>query len=170
MSEEINNVEATVEGPKVDETKLKLAEDELNSFKTELKTKLYALKVTDIDTVNDLLSFVTEEAEWKGMEALGIEELSKSLAKVVEAGEIKSGCVFLKNLEVEALHYFLGKSSGTGKESADAFLRRIRIVNEAIKMVKADNNKVNILESKVESIRCGIEVEMPIEQKETADA
>lgn len=170
MSEETNNIEATVEGPKVDETKLKLAEDELNSFKEELKTKLYALKVNDIETAKDLLEFVEEEAEWKGMEALGIEELSKSLSKIVSAGEVKSGCVFLKNLEVEALHYFLGKSSGTGKESADRFLSRIRIVNEAIRMVKADNNKVNILESKVESVRNGIDVEMPVESNETATA
>lgn len=155
----------TVKAPVIDEAKVKLAGDNLESFRKELKTKLYALK-GDESLVAEFKDFIENEAQWKAMEALGVEELSKRFNDI---GEIKNGVFYLKNLEVDALHYFLSKVEGVGKESSARYLRMIRSVNEAVKMVQADNRTQIKLEHELAAAEQGIDLEAQVAKKETEE-
>lgn len=147
--------EAIVAPPtEIDQTKVKLASDNLESFKKEIKTKLYALKA-DKELLDQFIHFIGVDAKWSGMEALGIEELVKTFGNMTGT---KNGVIYLKNLEVSAIYHFLSKVEGTGKESADGFLRMIRSVNPAVKMVNADKVRVLQLEHELAAAENGIEV------------
>ena len=148
-------------GTKVNQQDLDRANSELEQFQLEMKDKLYSLKVSDEKTLAEIVNFVAHDAEWKGMEALGIEQLVKKLS----TADIKGGFIFLGTLEVEALHYFLGKVSGKGIESAERHLKMVRIVNETLKLVKADNTHLTKLESTVAAISHGIKVDDSTEAK-----
>jgi len=154
-----------VKTPVIDEAKVKLAADSLDSFKKELKTKLYALKGDDA-LVAEFKDFVENEAQWKAMEALGIEELSRVFN---DMGPVKNGVFYLKNLEVDALHYFLSRVEGKGKETSAKFLRMIRSVNEAVKMVQADNRNQIKLEHELTAAEQGIDLAAAVEKKETEE-
>lgn len=165
MEENTENIVAptvdNVQTPAIDEAKVKLAADNLESFKTDLTTKLYAMQADD-SLVKEFIQFIENEAEWKSMESLGIEELHKVFTEITG---VKNGVIYLKNLEVEALHYFLSKVEGKGKESASRYLRMIRSVNDALKMAQADNRRQLQLEHELAAAQQGLNLE-PV-KKET---
>lgn len=151
-----------IKAPVVDQTKVKLAADALESFKKEIKSKLYALPGDD-SLVSEIKGFIENEAQWKAMEALGVEELTK---RFNDLGEIKNGVFYLNGLEVEALHYFLSKVEGKGRESSAKYLRMVRSVNEGLKMRQADTRQQIKLEHELAAAEQGIDLTAPVEKKE----
>lgn len=150
-------------GTKVNEQDLQRATAELDTFQKGMKDKLYSLKVSNEKTLSEFIDFVENKAEWKAMEALGIEQLSKKLSEA----KIKGGFIFLGTLEIEALHYFLSKVTGKGLKSAENHLKMVRTVNDALKLVKADNTQLTKLESTVAAISNGIKMEESTEEEVT---
>jgi len=128
---------------------------ELDSLKLELKNKVYAVRLDTEESLQDLRNFIEEHATWKGLESLGIIEVDKQLA----GQKMKAGNVFLKATEVMAVNYFLSKHEGRGLAEAKALIRMVRPVNDALGLIKADNNKLQQLEAHVHALEQGIEMD-----------
>lgn len=155
MTETAEKVESVTEiptGSKVDEAALNKAQEEYDQLKKSMKDKLYGLKVVTQEILNQLVNFVENEAEWKAMEAFGIELLSKRLSEA----KLKSEHIFLSALETEALYHFLGKTSGKGLKTAKSHIKLVQIVSDVLNLVKADNLQMQKTEGTLEAIRNGI--------------
>ena len=151
--------------PKAEEIKV-----ELDAHKASLEGKVYALNIGNEAGLDQLIHFIHEDAMWTNMEALGVSNVSKKLVKIKNDKEgIKSGNIFLSNLEIDAIHYFLGKEQGQGLDSAERYLKLIVPISAAIKAAKADTDKLNALEGNYAAACEGISVEPEVEKEATAE-
>lgn len=145
------------------ENKLKVAQTELDAFNKELEKKVYGYKIGDAMVL--LVEFVDNQASWNYLESLGVSKLSKKIHSIAREG-FKNGTIYLEALEVDGLHYFMTKHSGTGVQSAEYFIKIARPLNDTISVLKADRDKLMSLERKVAAYSNGIEIEET--QKEDA--
>ena len=126
------------------EQRKKLAADltkKLADFEKELETKNYLVE-GKIETAEKLLAFVTEEAEWKFSEALGIVETQSQLSKIKDnLAKGKSTEIMLSHLALEALYYFLSKGTGKGVETAKTYLALLKPITDALSRAKQDKDK-----------------------------
>jgi hypothetical protein len=125
---------------------------ELESLKKEMKDKVYAFDVTD-DSFKYLKDFIENKAEWNFTEALGVVELYESLNR----SSIKGGQIFLKNIEVEAIYYFLKKHTAKGYNEASSYKALLKPLNDAFVSVRNDNTKVLYKEQRVASLDLGMD-------------
>ncbi len=153
-----SELESMVELPDVivDEKKVKEAQEKLDSLTKEVSTKSYAVPMD-----KDRLYFFTKvinEIEWKGKEALGILEISKSISKISDKG-IKNNVVFMSALEIEASHYFLNKFTSTGIEDAEKFISLFKSLEQALASIQADNKQINDLKTELAAAQQGMVAE-----------
>jgi hypothetical protein len=168
MEPTVNEVETSVTdiktGSVVNAEMLEKATKELEDFAKSLEGKQYAINVGDHDTLDEFVDFIENKAEWKGAESRGIEKLYTKL----KDAELTSEHIFLSALEIEGLHYFLSKNSGTGVASAAKHLKLDKIVAAGLAIIKGDNQKLMKLEGSRDAIRHGIQMdttaETPAEQ------
>lgn len=130
---------------------------ELESFDKELKTKVYPVKIENDGIFLALINFIEQEASWKNMEALGIVEVSKVLNSERLTG-VKSGNIYLPSLPIQALSFFLSKVELKGLEAAERHLRFVKPIDDALKLIKLDNDKLNNLQSELAAAENGIEI------------
>ena len=140
----------------VDENKVQEIQNELDSKTKEFSTKAYAVPMDK----NQLFFYseVINELEWRGKEALGILEISKSIAKISDKG-IKDGVVFMSALEIEASHYFLNKYTSKGFESAEKFIALFKSLEQALASITNDNNEIKSLKTELAAAQQGISAE-----------
>ena len=98
--DQTNTTTAEITLTEVQQKALKEAQEKLDAFSAELETKKYFVDLSDED-IKILMGFITEDAKWKFMEALGIGEVKKELEKSVD----KNGKVFIPAVAIEAIYY-----------------------------------------------------------------
>lgn len=161
MDQTENKVEITQTEEKtisIDQPLVDSIEKELDVIKTDMKNKVYPIKLEDEISLSALIDFIDNGATWKNMEALGIIEVSKALHAEKSKG-LKSGNIFLQSLPVQALSFFLSKVEDKGVQRAERHIKFVKPLDEALKLIKQDTDKVNMLETKLAAAIHGIEVE-----------
>ena len=129
-------------------------ENQIQDKKEEIKNKVYAVTCSD-SLFNDYETFMREKAEWNSTEALGVIEINKQIARIKKDG-VKNGVIFLGALPLEASHYFLSKSKGTGLASAEAFIKLYRAFDQALNDAKEDAASIKDLEKQLAAAMQGI--------------
>ncbi len=129
-------------------------ETKISEKKEEIKNKVYAVTCSD-SLFSEYETFMREKAEWNSTEALGVIEINKQIARIKKEG-VKNGVIFLGALPLEASHYFLSKSKGTGVESAENFIRLYRAFDQALNDAKQDASSIKDLEKQLAAAMQGI--------------
>jgi len=129
-------------------------ENQIQDKKEEIKNKVYAVTCSD-SLFNDYETFMREKAEWNSTEALGVIEINKQIARIKKDG-VKNGVIFLGALPLEASHYFLSKSKGTGLASAEDFIKLYRAFDQALNDAKEDAASIKDLEKQLAAAMQGI--------------
>ena len=130
---------------------------ELDAFNGELKTKVYPVKIESAEALAQLIDFIEHDAPWENMEALGVIEVSKVLNAEKIKG-VKSGNIYLQSLPIQALSFFLSKVKSKGLTEAVKHLSFVKPVDEALKLIEQDNDKLNQMDSELSAAEHGISV------------
>lgn len=141
---------------KIDHKKVKSLEDQIKSLKDKNSKKVYAVKLSS-DSLEILIDFIANRAEWNQAEALGIIEIHKVLSKIRKEG-VKDNTIFMEGLPLEATHYFISKSRGQGLKEAQNFIDLYKPFSIALEEVKKDAEAVKSLEKEVVAVQQGLEV------------
>ena len=129
-------------------------QNQIQEKKEEIKSKVYAVTCSE-SLFSEYETFMREKAEWNSTEALGVVEINKQIARIKKDG-IKNGVIFLGALPLEASHYFLSKSKGTGVESAEAFIKLYKAFDQALNDAKQDAASIKDLEKQLAAAMQGI--------------
>jgi hypothetical protein len=141
----------------VDQEKVAEIKNDLDSYKTSLKDKEYALSMNK-DLLRKFEEFMRNEVEWRSKEALGVVEILKRIEEVKKEG-IKDGVVYFTNLEIEASHYFLMKWNGKGEDGINDFISLWKTFEESLALIQQDNLVLKDLEKQLAAAEQGIELE-----------
>jgi hypothetical protein len=155
---EIESIPGIESNLKIDENLIKELEESISEKKEEIKNKVYAVTMND-DLFKRYESFIKEDADWNGTEALGIKEINKQIQKIKKEGGIKNSVIFLGALPLEASHYFISKSKGRGLKSAEDFIDLYKSFDQAIDDAKNDAREIKSLEKDLAAAMQGIPVE-----------
>ena len=141
----------------IDQDKIDRLEKEYDALKLEISTKEYVVKMTP-EILDFYIEFMANSAPWKGKEALGVFEINQKIREI-KADGIKNGVVFMKNLHIEAGHYFLTKYEGKGYSGVESFVSLIKAIENALVLVGADNKKLKDVEKELHAAQQGLEME-----------
>jgi hypothetical protein len=142
----------------IDQAKIAEIESRMQEKKEEIKTKVYAVSMSE-STFSKFCDFMSTKAEWSGTEALGVKEVNKQLEKIKNDGGVKNSVIYLGALPLEASHYFLSKSKGTGLKSAEDFLTLYKSLDQALIDAKNDAVEIKNLEKELNAAMQGIELQ-----------
>lgn len=140
---------------KLDQGRIEEALKRLEEAKQKIREKVYAVQFESMDQVNEFHNFMTNDAEWKEKEALGVVEICKILDKLKKEG-IKDNILYLNALPLEASHYFISKRSGTGLEEAKKFLSLVKPLEVALEIAKSDAQEIQGFERELAAAQQGI--------------
>lgn len=141
--------------PKIDEKKVKDLTTKFEKKKKEVSSKLYAIKMSKED-FSAYSNFFKNEVEWVGKQALGVVEINKRITEIEKEG-IKDGVIYLKNLEIEASHFFLNTHKGKGSNGADQFISVLKNIEEGLYSLAPDNKELKQLETELAAAQQGLE-------------
>ncbi len=141
----------------VDTEKVKSIKEDLENYKASLKSKEYAVSMSD-SLLHRFETYMREEVQWRSKEALGVKEILKRIEEVKSEG-IKDGVVYFTNLEVEASHYFILKMEGRGEKEIESFVSLWKTFEETLMLIQQDNTVVKDLEQQLAAAEQGIELE-----------
>lgn len=141
-------------GLSIDKDLVDSLEKQLSEKKEEMKNKLYAVSFTP-DLLGKYENFIINDAEWSSTEALGIKEIHKQIQKTKKEG-VKNGVIFLPALALEATHYFISKTRGTGLKKAEEFLSLYKPFDIAIGDVKSDAGEIKNIEKQLAAAMQGM--------------
>jgi hypothetical protein len=141
---------------KLDQNKIDAVQKELDERVKEFNDKVYAVSM-NVDTFNKFREYIEFDAEWSGVESLGIDKISKALSEIKKEG-IKDSLIYMKALELEASHYFISRMKGKGLVQAVSFLSIYRALDEALDDVKKDSADLNEIRTRLKAAQQGIEV------------
>jgi len=142
----------------VDINRVNLLEEQIASKKEEIKTKVYAITMTK-EIFESYADFMENKSEWSGTEALGIREVNKQIQKIKSEGGVKNFVISLSVFPLEASHYFISKSRGTGLKEAESFLTIYKAIDQALGDAKKDASAIKDLEKELAAAMQGIEIE-----------
>jgi len=148
---EVNGMEI-----RIDEEKVSRLQTEIEGKREELRTKVYAVSM-DSNLFSEYSKFIREKAEWNSTEALGIVEINKAISRVEKDG-IKDNTVYLNSLTLEASHYFISKTKGSGLEDAQDFIKIYKPIDIALNDVKDDSLKIRDLEKELTAAQQGLDL------------
>jgi hypothetical protein len=137
-----------------DEVLVNQIQDQITAKKEEIKTKVYAVSCTE-ELFAKYEKYMAEDAEWNSTEDLGIVEVNRHIQKIKKDG-IKDNVIYMGALPLEASHYFLSKSKGSGLASAEAFLKLFKAFDQSLKDAKEDVTIVKDLEKNLAAAMQGI--------------
>ncbi len=131
---------------------------EIDQRKKELDEKLYIVEGGE-EAGKKLLDFITNKAQWKFTEAMGIIEMTKEIQTAIE--NAKGGKeLFLRTLPLEALWFFINKVEGVGlAEAKDYHYNLVHPVGQALSRVKGDRDQLNELQMRQGSLEAGADFE-----------
>lgn len=136
-------------------------QQEIDTRNREMETKLYIVE-GGAEVGEKLLKFVTEEAQWKFTEAIGVVEMTKEIEDSV--ANAKGGKqLFLRVLPLEALWFFINKVEGKGLEQAKYYATNLlKPIGDALARVKADRDAINDLMMRQGSLEAGADFESEV--------
>ena len=137
-----------------DQEKVDEIQATIDAKKDEIRSKVYAVSCND-GLFTQYETFMQEKAEWNSTEALGIVEVNRHIQKIRKEG-IKDNVIYLGALPLEASHYFLSKSRGTGLKSAEDFIRLFKAFDQALSDAKEDAATVKDLEKQLAAAMQGL--------------
>lgn len=159
MDQTENTVPATEEQTsKVDQARVDSLTKEHEALLASFKNKVYPVKLETDGVLAALIDFIENHATWKNMEALGIIEVSKALKECKSAG-LNSGNIFLASLPIQAISFFLSKVEDAGLTKAERHIKLVKPIDDALRLIKQDNDAQNALESKLAAAENGISIE-----------
>jgi hypothetical protein len=141
----------------LNQDRINAAEENLNNAKRKLSTKVYAVQFESDSQINQYVTFMQQDAEWREKEALGVIEICKVIDKLKEDG-IKNNILYLQALPLEASHYFISKQSGKGLAEAKKFIELLKPFEQALESAKADAREIQDLERELAAAQQGIEL------------
>jgi hypothetical protein len=141
---------------KVDQNRVQDAKKRLEKAKKDVQGKEYALPLTEAQ-MKRFETYISEEAEWRGKESLGIIEILKRVKAAKKEGR-KDGVYYFNNLEIEASHYFLNKWSGKGVKDAEEFVGLIKGFEDSLSLIHQDNQNIKDLEKELAAAEQGLEM------------
>jgi hypothetical protein len=142
-TEIVENTELKSELTDFQKIALEAAEKELDALKKEIDSKKYLVDLTKED-VAKLSSFISNDADWKFTEALGILEVEKEMVKATKEGKL-----FTTALAIEAIYYYLSKVEGSGNSTKTSSYTNVTDYIKAVKSIKSALEKVSIDSEKV---------------------
>lgn len=138
----------------LDDALINELKEKLDDKKSEIRTKVYAVSCTK-KIFSLYKDFIENKAEWTSTEALGIIQISKEIQKIEKEG-IKDDVIYLGALPLEASHYFVSKSKGTGLVSATEFITLYKAFDQALSDAKKDATEVKDIEAQLNAAMQGI--------------
>jgi len=142
---------------RLNEGRIKAAEENLENAKKRVSTKVYAIQFESMDHINKFVDFMENEASWKEKESLGVIEICKVLDNLKSDG-IKNNILYLQALPLEASHYFISKQSGKGLKEAKEFISLLKPFEQGLESAKADAQEIQDLERELAAAQQGIEI------------
>jgi len=142
---------------RLNQDRINAAEENLNNAKRKLSTKVYAVQFESDSQIEQYVSFMQQDAEWREKEALGVIEICKVIDKLKDDG-IKNNILYLQALPLEASHYFISKQSGKGLTEAKRFIELLKPFEQALESAKADAREIQDLEKELAAAQQGIEL------------
>ena len=142
---------------RLNQDRINAAEENLNNAKRKLSTKVYAVQFESDSQIEQYVSFMKQDAEWREKEALGVIEICKVIDKLKDDG-IKNNILYLQALPLEASHYFISKQSGKGLTEAKRFIELLKPFEQALESAKADAREIQDLERELAAAQQGIEL------------
>ena len=142
---------------RLNQDRINAAEENLNNAKRKLSTKVYAVQFESDSQIEQYVSFMQQDAEWREKEALGVIEICKVIDKLKNDG-IKNSILYLQALPLEASHYFISKQSGKGLTEAKRFIELLKPFEQALESAKADAREIQDLERELAAAQQGIEL------------
>lgn len=135
----------------------------ISEKENELQTKKYVVE-GKAEVGETILTFLKEKAQWKFSESLGIVESVRQLEDAVKAVKTKKTSeLMLQSLSLEAVYYFLTKVEGVGLDDANAYIKILKPVSDALGRSKQDRQDIDqlmrdkgTLESAIDS---GVDIE-----------
>lgn len=118
----------------------------IDKAEKDLTTKLYIVEGGKVagESISD---FLTNKAQWKFSEALGVVEAVKQVNDSLD--KIKTGKTkefMITSLPLEAIYYFMTKAEGTGLAEAESFvLSVLKPVTDALQRSKQDRDALDQL-------------------------
>jgi len=155
MEKEVKVVTMENSAPKIDEKKVKDLTNKLEKKRKEISTKLYAVKMgkTDFESYK---TFFENDVEWIGKQSLGVVEINKRISEIEKNG-IKDNVIYLRNLEIEASHFFLNSHKGKGSVQAISHIAILKNMEEALYSLAPDNKEIKDLEAELAAAQQGLE-------------
>lgn len=142
---------------RLDQGRIKAAEENLISAKQKLSTKVYAVQFPNEQQIHDYVNFMQNEAQWREKEALGVIEICKVIDELKKDG-IKNNILYMQALPLEASHYFISKQSGKGLAEARSFIDLLKPFEQALESAKADAKEIQDLERELAAAQQGIDL------------
>jgi CRISPR/Cas system CMR-associated protein Cmr5 small subunit len=140
----------------IDNDLVESLKEKLENKKKEIRSKVYAISC-DSSVFSLWKDYILNNAEWNSTEALGIIELEKQIVKIEKEG-IKDDTIYLTALHLEASHYFISKSKGSGIDNARKFISLYKPFDQALNDAKKDAMEVKDIEKELNAAMQGIQV------------
>lgn len=132
---------------------------EIDDRTAEMNTKFYIVE-GNVARGEQLIKFLTEKAQWKFTEAIGVVEAVKEITEAVNKAKARNGQLFLQILPLEALWFFINKVEGVGLAEADYYQSNlVKPIGEALSRVKNDRDSINQLMMRQGALEAGADFE-----------
>jgi hypothetical protein len=140
----------------------------IDKAEKDLTTKLYIVEGGKVagESISD---FLTNKAQWKFSEALGVVEAVKQVNDSLD--KIKTGKTkefMITSLPLEAIYYFMTKAEGTGLLEAETFvLSVLKPVTDALQRSKQDRDVLDQLVRDRGTLESAIDSGVDLENEDT---
>jgi hypothetical protein len=142
---------------RLNQGRIDAAEENLISAKKKLSIKVYAVQFENADLIAQYTNYMTNEAQWREKEALGVIEICKVIEELKKDG-IKNNILYMQALPLEASHYFISKQSGKGLKEAKDFIQLLKPFEQALESAKSDAREIQDLEKELAAAQQGIDL------------
>lgn len=119
---------------------------DLLTAKIEEKNKALESKKYIIEggakTADAIIDFLTNDAQWKFSEALGVIEAVKQIEEG-KKGIAKSKELYVSSLALEAVYYFLTKVEAKGLSAAKEYVEVLKPISDALSRSKQDRQDID---------------------------
>lgn len=145
------------------EDQVLLIKQELDKEIEGLEKHLFLIRMDD-NAVNNLLDFMKNKIKWKFKNAYGVVQCYDTVIKAqAESKKLKTNGIYLDNVVVQAIAYFLSLHEDVGLDYAKTFISIIDPLFETIEEATKWRKRIELLEKKYIIYNDSFEQQIPIE-------
>lgn len=145
------------------EDQVLLIKQELDKEIEGLEKHLFLIRMDD-NAVNNLLDFMKNKIKWKFKNAYGVVQCYDTVVKAqAESKKLKTNGIYLDNVVVQAIAYFLSLHEDVGLDYAKTFISIIDPLFETIEEATKWRKRIELLEKKYIIYNDSFEQQIPIE-------